>query len=129
MLDVGITSMLHQINIIDMVPTYNKLVNDTISTWLMFQREDALIGEGGSSATRPMRAQGPIGIGRTSNNDTREAAIANEAATLAWSMDQGLIFFNGHLYIPVVPFILANMLQVLLHAGPRWCDDEHPPWA
>jgi hypothetical protein len=66
-----------------------------------------------------MRAQGPIGIGRTSNSDTREAAIANEAAALAWSMDQELIFFNGHLYIPVIPFILANMLQVLLHVGPR----------
>jgi hypothetical protein len=90
--------VVHQINIIDMVPTYNKLANDTISTWLMFQREDALIGEGGSSATRPMRAHGPIGIGRTSNSDTREATIANEAAALAWSMDQGLIFFNGHLY-------------------------------
>jgi hypothetical protein len=57
-------------------------------------------------------------------------------------MDQGLIFFNGRLYIPVVPSILANMLQVLLHAGPRcmepptfvydtrhWCANEHPPWA
>jgi hypothetical protein len=119
MLDVGITSTLHRINIIDKVPTYNELADNTISTWLVFQREDALIEEGGSSATRPMGAQGPIGIGRTSNSDTREAAIAKGAAAPAWSMDQGLIFFNGHLYIPVVPFILANMLQVLLHAGPR----------
>jgi hypothetical protein len=51
MLDVGITSTLHQINIIDKVPTYNELADDTISTWLVFQREDALIREGGSSAT------------------------------------------------------------------------------
>jgi hypothetical protein len=51
MLDVGITSTLHRINIIDKVPTYNELADNTISTWLVFQREDALIGEGGSSAT------------------------------------------------------------------------------
>jgi hypothetical protein len=66
-----------------------------------------------------MGAQGPIGIGHTSNSDPREAAMANNAAAPTWTMDQGPIFFNGHLYIPVIPSILANMLQVLLHAGQR----------
>jgi hypothetical protein len=36
MLDVGITSTLHRINIIDKVPTYNELADNTISTWLVF---------------------------------------------------------------------------------------------
>jgi hypothetical protein len=69
----------------------NNYINNfaTISTWLVAQREDALIGEVGSSAIRPMRAQNPIGLGRTSSSGAREASIADGTVAPAWSKDQG----------------------------------------
>jgi hypothetical protein len=46
-------------------------------------------------------------------------AIDDGTAAPAWSMDQGLIFFDSCLDIPAASSILADILQVLLHAGPR----------
>jgi hypothetical protein len=93
----------------------NNYINNftTILTWLVAQREDALIGEGGSSAIRPMRAQNPIGLGRTSSSGTREAAIADGTVAPAWSKDQGLILFDGRLHIPTAPSILARAPALL----------------
>jgi hypothetical protein len=90
----------------------NNYINNfaTIPTWLVAQRKDALIGEGGSSAIRPMRAQNPIGLGRTSSSGAWEATIANSMVAPAWSKDQGLILFDGRLHIPAAPSIPANIL-------------------
>jgi hypothetical protein len=45
-------------------------------------------------------------------------AIGNGTTTLAWSIDQGLLFFNGCFYIPTTSTLLPDLLEVLLLGGP-----------
>jgi hypothetical protein len=40
-------------------------------------------------------------------------AIADGMVAQAWSLDQGLLLFDGHLYLPVASSLLSNLLQVL----------------
>jgi hypothetical protein len=40
-------------------------------------------------------------------------AIADGATAPAWSIDQGLLFFDGHLYLPATSSLLPDLLQVL----------------
>jgi hypothetical protein len=40
-------------------------------------------------------------------------AIADSMVAQAWSLDQGLLLFDGHLYLPVASSLLSNLLQVL----------------
>jgi hypothetical protein len=40
-------------------------------------------------------------------------AIADGMVAQAWSLDQGLLLFDAHLYLPVASSLLSNLLQVL----------------
>jgi hypothetical protein len=40
-------------------------------------------------------------------------AIANGMVAQPWSLDQGLLLFDGHLYLPMASSLLSNCLQVL----------------
>jgi hypothetical protein len=43
--------------------------------------------------------------------------VTEGRAALAWSLDQGLIFFNGRFYLLAASTLLPNLLQVLLRGG------------
>lgn len=45
-------------------------------------------------------------------------AIANGQAAPAWSFDEGLIFFDGRLYIPSSSPLLPDILQIIHDEGP-----------
>jgi hypothetical protein len=57
--------------------------------------------------------------------------IADSVTTLAWSIDQGLLFFDGRLYLPAALLLLPNLLQVLRQGGSTTMElialDAHPP--
>jgi hypothetical protein len=45
-------------------------------------------------------------------------AISNATTSPAWSLDQGLLFFDGRFYISAISPFLPDLLQVLLQGGP-----------
>jgi len=58
-------------------------------------------------------------------------AISDSVAAQAWSLDQGLIFFDGRLYLPAASSLLPYLLQVLRRGGSANMEllalGAHPP--
>lgn len=52
--------------------------------------------------------------------ELRRIAIAIDDGSVApaWSMDQGLLFFDGRLYIPAISPLLPDLLQIVKREGP-----------
>jgi hypothetical protein len=48
---------------------------------------------------------------------TIATTIMEGQAARAWSMDQGLIFFDGCFYLPTASALLSDLLQVLRRGG------------
>jgi hypothetical protein len=44
-------------------------------------------------------------------------AIMEGQAARAWTIDQGIIFFDDHFYLPAASALLPDLLQVLRHGG------------
>ena len=56
---------------------------EAVNDWTMIQREDTLIGEGGSDVIRRMRALGPHGPGANSNNGARRGTTDGRSSSTA----------------------------------------------